>query len=571
MGVMPFDWDNSLNSGQGGIPIGYPGLPSNVLLAAGGYPQIDPHRLPVNLYSPTINPYLPVGSNYVVNPISSSVNTTSGANFGLLGNFNATVPTIPAKSMMYPNNPATRPPSRPRRSVMAITSRQPTTNPSDRPVVNGYLGGSLNKDEADEMNLYAPNRYDMPYGPSDLEWLYRLQDVDGATLTSRLSKLAPVSFLNPADGLTRRRLFSTDSWEPTGWVYANDNPSPYAGAAYGVAVNGGTYSASSDHIFTFNSRFTPTASPSLGDHEPDRRQRQLPEQQLRGHPDLHQRDDSGGTAFMANPITTEFLPNPSFPTIALDPDHFVRANSIRTPRPNLIGLPTGLNTSSANLFNAPQIPRVTTSNTGVRRQRRRFNNTMVQVQTPSLAHRDRRINLNMPLPISNDPAEPVRQKWCPRDLYSCSRRSFPPASVDTPEELAALSQFVVNIIDFRDPDCTMTRFVNTDLIVTDALTKTASNIQPTGAMDIPVDTTWHVSPARRPLRPGGRQYQSHHDLRRRRQHGQREPLSLRPEHLQPGRPPRSSSSSTGWNITRSPLTRSRVPDPLRLEQYLEHV
>ena len=98
----------------------------------------------------------------------------------------------------------------------------------------------------------------------------------------------------------------------------------------------------------------------------------------------------------------------------------------------------------------------------------------VQVQTPSLAHRDRKINLNFPLPISNDPAEPVRQKWC-RETYQMLKAILPPASIDTPEELAALSQFVVNIIDFRDPDCTMTRFVNTDLEVTDVLTKAASN------------------------------------------------------------------------------------------------
>ena len=42
---------------------------------------------------------------------------------------------------------------------------------------------------------------------------------------------------------------------------------------------------------------------------------------------------------------------------------------------------------------------------------------------------------------------------------------LPPLAVDTPEELAQLSQFVVNIIDFRDPDATMTRFVNPDLML----------------------------------------------------------------------------------------------------------
>ena len=42
---------------------------------------------------------------------------------------------------------------------------------------------------------------------------------------------------------------------------------------------------------------------------------------------------------------------------------------------------------------------------------------------------------------------------------------LPPKAVDTPEELAQLSQFVINIIDFRDPDCTMTHWVNPDVMV----------------------------------------------------------------------------------------------------------
>ena len=51
--------------------------------------------------------------------------------------------------------------------------------------------------EADEMNLYAPNRLDAPFSTADLEWLYRFQDVDGASLSSRLSSLAPISFRPP--------------------------------------------------------------------------------------------------------------------------------------------------------------------------------------------------------------------------------------------------------------------------------------------------------------------------------------------------------------------------------------
>src|SRR5205807_683416 len=78
--------------------------------------------------------------------------------------------------------------------------------------------------------------------------------------------------------------------------------------------------------------------------------------------------------------------------------------------------------------------------------------------TPSVAHRDRKINLNFPLPVSNDPKEPVRQKWI-RETYQLLKAILPPKAVDTPQELAQLSQFVVNIIDFRDPDCAMTKFV----------------------------------------------------------------------------------------------------------------
>ena len=83
--------------------------------------------------------------------------------------------------------------------------------------------------------------------------------------------------------------------------------------------------------------------------------------------------------------------------------------------------------------------------------------------TPSIAHRDRKINLNFPLPVSNSPIEPVRQKWI-RETYQLLKAILPPKAIDTPEELAQLSQFVVNIIDFRDPDCTTTKFVNTDIV-----------------------------------------------------------------------------------------------------------
>ena len=79
--------------------------------------------------------------------------------------------------------------------------------------------------EADEMNLYLPNaQLDSPFGYGDLEWLYRQQDVDGASLTSRLAQLAPISFTNPVDGQRRRRLFALDSWDLNNYAWTNDNP-----------------------------------------------------------------------------------------------------------------------------------------------------------------------------------------------------------------------------------------------------------------------------------------------------------------------------------------------------------
>src|SRR5262249_3051676 len=77
---------------------------------------------------------------------------------------------------------------------------------------------------ADEQDDYEPDFGDAPFHLPDLEWLYRRHEQDSRGLASRLSKLAPISFTNPVDGLRRRRLFAIDSWEPTTYVWANDNP-----------------------------------------------------------------------------------------------------------------------------------------------------------------------------------------------------------------------------------------------------------------------------------------------------------------------------------------------------------
>ncbi len=201
------------------------------------------------------------------------------------------------------------------------------------PVFNSRSDG-LN--EADEMNLYnVDTNLDAPYTHSDLEWLYRRHDVDGRSLTSRLARLAPVSFQNGQDDLARRRMFAIDAWEPNSFVWANDNPTG---------------------IFPDNHRFTANANASMA---------------------------------------------------------------------NINGV------------------------------------------TPALAQRDRKINLNMPLPVSNDPDEPVRRKWI-GDAYLLMKTVLPPRAVDTPEELAQLGQYLVNLIDYRDTDCAVTRWTNPDVLLVPA-------------------------------------------------------------------------------------------------------
>ncbi len=207
--------------------------------------------------------------------------------------------------------------------------------------------------EADEMRLYESNANDAPFGASDLEWLNRKHDVDGATLDSRLAQLAPVSFTNPRDGLRRRRMFGVETWETTHYAWAFD------------AQTG-----------------------------------------------------TGGGFPVADPA----------------------------------------------------------------------NSTGPQLRAPSLAHGGRKINLNYPLPASNDPKEPIRQKWI-RDTYQMFKAVLPLTAVDTPEELAQLSQFAVNIIDFRDPDGTMTRFENRDVVITHPRATEPTKIALASAVPPPVPFT----------------------------------------------------------------------------------
>ncbi len=87
--------------------------------------------------------------------------------------------------------------------------------------------------------------------------------------------------------------------------------------------------------------------------------------------------------------------------------------------------------------------------------------------TPSLAHRDRKINLNYPLPVSNAPDEPVRKKWI-TETYNFLLETLPPEATDTAEEQVKLCQYLVNIIDFRDPDGAMTHFIHPNVLLVPA-------------------------------------------------------------------------------------------------------
>ncbi len=100
--------------------------------------------------------------------------------------------------------------------------------------------------------------------------------------------------------------------------------------------------------------------------------------------------------------------------------------------------------------------------------------TIYNPMQPALSHGNKKINLNYPLPSSHSSNEPVRQKWV-REAYQMFKmvqfppyfdatgKYYSPESQATAEQLAALGQFAVNIVDFRDPDDTMTAFQNYDL------------------------------------------------------------------------------------------------------------
>jgi hypothetical protein len=268
--------------------------------------------------------------------------------------------------------------------------------------VNGRLHTD-GLDDADEMNLYQTNGLDAPYGPGDLEWLYRVQDVDGAQLSSRLSSLAPISFTPktpaPGDTLRRRRLFSIDSWERNNFVWTNDNPA--------MLDNTASVSGLWKTPFGDNSRFSTAPTFFTG----------------------------ANTDFANLKVLAGDMGNPNF---------------ITYPWSQFLGPYLQVPTNTAVTLTPDPVVHYPASTPGV--------------ASPSISHREKKINLNFPFPVSNDPDEAVRQKWI-SESYQLLKAVLPPHAIDTPEELAQLSQFLVNVVDFRDPDGAMTHFKNPDVTI----------------------------------------------------------------------------------------------------------
>jgi large repetitive protein len=289
---------------------------------------------------------------------------------------------------------------------MPFNNPNPTTPPTALPTyTNGINSGvnfpfvSANLNEADEMRLDQITSFDEPFGPNDLQWLYRYQDSDGVSLQSRLASLAPISFTNPYDGARRRRMFSVDSWELNSYVWANDNPLP-------------------------NNAWDQTQYPN---------------------------GKFAGNATFPQPAN--FFPQTNA--------QFLQNQLANASLANLIGQVAG--TTPAGLTNYPPPAGGTSPTTAPGPYSKQVPSSTTTVNSmPSLAQRGRKINLNYPLPISNDPNEPIRQKWI-MEAYQLCKAVLPPGAVDTPEELAQLSQYLTNVIDFRDPDSTMTHFVNPDV------------------------------------------------------------------------------------------------------------
>lgn len=155
------------------------------------------------------------------------------------------------------------------------------------------------------------------------------------------------------------------------------------------------------------------------------------------------------------------------------------------PNNTLFG-PAANGSASIATLNNPTIPLISPGLTAS------FINGGGVLSTPAHAHRNRKINLNAPFPVTNDPDDPVRRKWV-YDTYQALKQILPPKAIDTPEELLALSQYVLNIVDSRDPDAAMTHFINPDVRQTppDLGNPTASPPVPPTPPILVMSTVWN--------------------------------------------------------------------------------
>lgn len=296
------------------------------------------------------------------------------------GNSPTTLPYPFGNTMTVPNNDPANGASWPANNLRGTFTNNIG---SDLTAINTFLpgvasaSGLLNRDEADEQNLYdTSDQFDSPFRATDLADFYLADSAfddtsSGNQIDSRIKKLAPEVFdyyatpqPNSATGATPevqqwgrwpvnpRKLFAHESWDTNRFSWSNDNP-------------GGVFGAPGSVL--------------------------------------------GNANFTANQSASS--PNLSY---------------------NAVG-------------------------------------NFLQFPTPSIALGDRRINLNFPLPaydyqgVPSIPRyqEPTRLKWL-RETYQLMLRVLPPKAVDTALEKAELAQFLVNVIDFRDPDGVMTLFTAID-------------------------------------------------------------------------------------------------------------
>ncbi|RUL82036.1 hypothetical protein TsocGM_24040, partial [Tautonia sociabilis] len=361
----------------------------------------------------------------VVNP-PTDLYAASGGTTDYIGTFSETINA-------NPNGRLRRDPN----GFLNAMGSQATLATTSTTGVHTYPLGSPLFNDPNEMNLYWPDESDAPFGPKDLEWLYRVQDVDGDALESRLSQLAAVSFVHAADAQTRRRLFSVESWDRIDYAFAHDNPDPW-------------------------DRVTNTPLPAGSYY------------------DLSQPPGSQPTG-LAPPYLAPADPARVFP------DRTVPGNPFDDPRQSLPQLNARFPGRSTFATSASLREIGGTFEEGGNAANRRG------ASSPSVIHGGRRINLNHPLPHSYDPFEPVRQKWI-SETYQTLKLILPPHAIDSPQELAKLGQFVVNIVDFRDPDNAITIWDNPDVMHLPAFRITTSNLDVPPSIHLPYRADGTVDP-----------------------------------------------------------------------------